>query len=169
VITALACQARPVRPTLYEFAGGDGAFLALATAHHERCLADPELNHPFSHPDQHPRHVERLAAYWAEVLGGPPRFSAECGDHSAMLTMHAGNGDLSDLGRRFVECFVRAADDAKLPEDPDFRAALRAYMEWAVAEVLTYPEPGAVIPPGLPMPRWSWDGLQPAEAGATQS
>src|SRR6185436_17617144 len=65
---------RAVRPTLYEFAGGDDAFLALATAHHARCLADPELNHPFSHPDQHPQHVERLAAYWAEVLGGPPRF-----------------------------------------------------------------------------------------------
>ena len=58
--------------TLYEFAGGDTAFLALATAHHARCLADPELNHPFSHPDQHPQHVERLAAYWAEVMGGPP-------------------------------------------------------------------------------------------------
>jgi hemoglobin len=57
-----------VRPTLYEFAGGDAAFLALARAHHARCLADPELNHPFSRPGQHPQHVERLAAYWAEVL-----------------------------------------------------------------------------------------------------
>ena len=64
-----------MRPTLYEYAGGDAAFLALAAAHHERCLADPELNHPFSHPGQNPQHVERLAAYWAEVLGGPPRFS----------------------------------------------------------------------------------------------
>ena len=56
-------------PTLYEFAGGEPAFLALAAAHHARCLDDPELNHPFSHPDQHPQHVQRLAAYWAEVLG----------------------------------------------------------------------------------------------------
>lgn len=55
------------RPSLYEFAGGDAAFVALATAHHARCLQDPELSHPFSHPDQHPQHVERLAAYWAEV------------------------------------------------------------------------------------------------------
>ena len=65
--------AEPVRPTLYEYAGGDAAFLRLAQAHHERCLADPELNHPFSHDDLNPQHVERLAAYWAEVLGGPPR------------------------------------------------------------------------------------------------
>ncbi|MEU8634068.1 group II truncated hemoglobin [Amycolatopsis sp. NPDC048633] len=150
-----------MRQTLYEFAGGDPAFLALAAAHHERCLADPELNHPFSHPGQHPQHVDRLARYWAEVMGGPPRFSAECSDHSAMLRMHAGNGDMSDLGRRFVECFVRAADDAGLPADPEFRAALRSYMEWAVAEVLTYPGPPGEVPAALPMPRWSWTGLQP--------
>jgi len=61
-----------MRPTLFEFAGGEPAFVALATAHHARCLADPELNHAFSHPDQNPEHVERLAAYWAEVMGGRP-------------------------------------------------------------------------------------------------
>jgi hemoglobin len=153
------CKGRGVRPTLFEFAGGESAFVALAAAHHERCLRDPELNHPFSHPGQHPQHVERLAAYWAEVMGGPPRYSEECGDHSAMLTMHAGNGDMSDLGRRFVECFVHAADDAGLPDDPEFRAALRAYMCWAVEEVLEYPDRDASVPIGLSMPKWSWDGL----------
>ena len=149
-----------MRPSLYEFAGGDAAFLALATAHHARCLADPELKHPFSHPDQHPQHVERLAAYWAEVMGGPHRYSGSCGDHSGVLQMHAGNGDLTDLGRRFVDCFVRAADDAGLPADPGFRGALRSYMEWAVAEVLSYPDPGVEVPAGMSMPNWSWDGLQ---------
>ncbi|HET8953023.1 MAG TPA: hypothetical protein VFN44_21040, partial [Solirubrobacteraceae bacterium] len=44
--------------------GGEEAILALARAHHARCLADPELNHPISHSDLHPEHVERLAAYW---------------------------------------------------------------------------------------------------------
>ena len=149
-----------MRPTLYEFAGGAAAFLALAEAHHARCLEDPELNHPFSRPDQHPEHVPRLAAYWAEVLGGPPTFSESCGDHSAVLKMHAGNGDLSDLGRRFVECFVAAADDAGLPKDPEFRAALRSYMEWAVADVLAYGPKDAIVPNDAPMPRWSWDGPQ---------
>jgi len=148
-----------VRPSLYEFAGGDAAFLALATAHHARCLADPELNHPFSHPGQHPRHVERLAAYWAEVLGGPPNYSESCGDQSGVLVMHAGNGDVTDLGRRFVDCFVRAADDAGLPADPDFRAALRAYMVWAVDQVLGYGPPDTVVPERVPMPHWDWDGL----------
>jgi hemoglobin len=151
-----------MRPTLYEFAGGAPAMLALATAHHARCLADPELNHPFSHPDQHPQHVERLAAYWQEVLGGPPRYSQSCGDHSAVLRMHAGNGDLTDLGRRFVECFAAAADDAGLPDDREFRAALRAYMEWAVDEVLSYGAEDASVREGLAMPRWSWEGFEPS-------
>jgi hemoglobin len=148
-----------MRPTLFEFAGGESAFRALASAHHARCLEDPELNHPFSHPDQHPQHVERLAVYWAEVMGGPQRYSQSCGDQSGVLHMHAGNGDMGDLGRRFVDCFVRAADDAELPEDPEFRAALRAYMEWAVEDVLAYSPEDAVVPTGMAMPRWSWHGL----------
>ena len=150
-----------MRPTLYEFAGGDGAFVALAAAHHARCLADPELNHPFSHAALNPQHVARLAAYWAEALGGPPRYSALPADQSNLARLHAGNGDMSDLGRRFVECFVAAADDAGLPADPGLRAALRAYMEWAVADVLAYSAADSVVPAGLPVPRWTWDGLQP--------
>ena len=149
-----------MRPTLYEFAGGDDAFLALATAHNARCLADPELNHPFSHADLNPAHVQRLAAYWAEVLGGPPRYSELPADQSFVQHLHAGNGDMTDLGRRFVDCFVAAAEDAGLPADPEFRAALRAYMVWAVDDVLAYSAEGSVVPSGLPMPRWSWNGLQ---------
>jgi hemoglobin len=132
--------------------------MALAAAHHRRCVADPELHHPFSHPGQHPLHVERLASYWAEVLGGPPRYSESCGDHSYVLQMHAGNGDMTDLGRRFVSCFVHAMDDAGLPDDAEFRDAMRAYMVAAVDEVLTHGAPGAIVDTGQPMPRWSWDG-----------
>jgi hemoglobin len=150
-----------VRPTLFEFAGGEAAFLALARAHHERCVADPELNHPFSHPGQHPQHVQRLAAYWAEVMGGPPVYSQSCGEQSSVLQMHAGNGDMSDLGERFLRCFDAAADDAGLPADPDFRDALHAYMRWAVDDVLSYSPPDTVVAPGAAMPRWGWDGLQP--------
>jgi hemoglobin len=149
-----------MRPTLFEHAGGEPAFLALAAAHHARCLADPELNHPFSHDDQHPRHVERLAAYWAEVMGGPPSYSQSCGDQSGVLRMHAGNGDISDLGRRFVRCFDAAAEDAGLPADADFRAALHAYMRWAVDDVLSYSAEASVVAADAAMPRWGWDGLE---------
>ena len=149
-----------MRPSLFEFAGGEAAFLALAEAHHARCLRDPELNHPFSHPDQHPEHVQRLAAYWAEVFGGPPHYTRLCGDHSGVLRLHAGNGELDDLGRRFLDCFVRAAEDAGLPADGEFREALRSYMQWAVEEMLSYPDDQSVVPAGRTVPRWGWTGLE---------
>jgi hemoglobin len=147
------------RPSMFEFAGGSRAFSALAAAHHQRCLEDPVLSHPFSHPGN-PEHVERLADYWAEVFGGPSRYSESFGGHSAMLGIHAGQGADDDLGVRFVSCFVKAADDAGLPDDPAFRAGLRAYMEWAVAEVLSYSPPETLVPDGLPVPRWGWHGLE---------
>jgi hemoglobin len=146
------------RPSIYEAAGGDDAFLALAAAHHARCLADPELEHPFSHGVR-PDHVERLAAYWAEVFGGPDRYSREFGGHSAMIGVHAGNEIGAESSRRFVDCFVAAADDARLPADPSLREALRSYMEWATAEVKSYSPPGSEVPPAMPVPHWSWEGL----------
>jgi hemoglobin len=147
------------RPSIFEFAGGEPAFLRLATAHHERCLADPDLNHPFSHPG-HPDHVQRLAWYWGEVLGGPARYSEVSDGQSGMQTLHSGNEAQDDFPERFVGCFVGAMDDAGLPDDPEFRQALRAYMEWAVADVHAYNAKGSAVPAGLEMPRWSWDGLQ---------
>jgi hemoglobin len=148
-----------MRPTLYEFAGGAEAFAPFAAALHARCLADPELNHPFSHPGQNPLHVERLAAYLAEAMGGPARYSGEYGGgQTALVRLHAGNGDMSDLGRRFADCFMGAADDAGWPDDPPFRAAIRGYIERSVDVVaLSHPH-DTDVPAGLPIPHWSWDG-----------
>jgi hemoglobin len=148
------------RSSIFEFAGGESAFLALATAHHARCLADPILNHPFDHPDRRPDHVERLAAYWAEVFGGPAHYSERYGDQSFVLGIHSGEGAMDELGERFLACFVAAADDAGLPGDPEFRESLRSYMEWAVRDVLNYSPHDSVVPSGLAVPRWSWDGPQ---------
>ena len=49
-----------------------------------------------------------------------------------------------------------------LPTDPEFRAALRAYMEWAVDDVLSHSYDTAAGE--LPMPHWSWDGLVPVSS-----
>lgn len=147
------------RPSIFEFAGGKDAFVALAGAHHERCLQDPELNHPFSH-GVNPEHIQHLADYWAEVFGGPARYSESHGGHSGMLEIHARQGAGDDYGPRFVACFMQAADDAGLPDDPDFRAQLRAYMEWATGEVISYAPAEAQVPARLPIPRWGWNGRE---------
>ncbi len=106
-----------------------------------------------------PDHVERLADYWAEVFGGPPRYSEAFGGQPSMLGIHAGKGAGKDLGQRFLACFVKAADDAKLPDDRALRASLRAYMVWAVDQVLAYSPAGSEVPAATVVPRWSWDGL----------
>jgi hemoglobin len=147
------------RPSIYEFAGGDPAFLALAAAHHERCLQEPEISHAFSH-GFNPAHVENLAFYWAEVFGGPARYTSGHGGHSAMLELHARTGMAEDWPRRFVACFVQAMDDAKVPADPDLRRALRAYIEWATGEVGSYAPAESQVPERLPVPHWGWDGLE---------
>jgi hemoglobin len=59
---------------VFEAAGGDTRLLSLAHAWHEQVLADEVVSHAFSH-GYHPQHTERLAAYWAEALGGPATFS----------------------------------------------------------------------------------------------
>jgi hemoglobin len=152
-------------PSIYQAAGGAPAFLALAAAHHQRCLEDPVLEHPFSHGTRSD-HVERLAGYWGEVFGGPAVFSQTAGGHVSMLAQHAGMDPQDDLGALFLACFLHAIDDAGLPEDPRLRAALRSYMEWATAEVMSYSPAGSAVPPDLIMPHWSWDGLQTADSGA---
>jgi hemoglobin len=144
------------RPTLYEAAGGAPAMRVLAAEFHARCLADPVLEHPFSHTDN-PEHVQRLADYWGEALGGPPLFTENFGGQEAMIRLHAGQGAESDLGDRFVACFVAAVESARLPEDPELRAALAAYMKWATDDVVAYSPKDAVVPPGLTVPHWDWD------------
>ena len=142
-------------PSLFDHAGGSEAMLRLAAAHHARCLADPVLEHPFSHGTRQD-HVPRLAAYWGEVLGGPA--GDWSGAHSGVLGLHAGSGAEPDLGRRFVAAFLGALDDAQLPDDPPFREAMRGYIEWATDEVMSYADAGADVPADLPLPRWTWGG-----------
>ncbi len=103
--------------SIFEVGGGHEAFVRLATAHHQRCLDDLVLGHPFSHPG-HPQHIERLAAYWAEVFGGPPTYTRAAGDHSFMLGIHAQTHAEEEMGTRFVRCFVEAFDDIGLPPRP---------------------------------------------------
>jgi len=147
------------RPSPYDVAGGEVAFVALADALHQRCLDDPVLNHPFSH-DMDPEHLERLAGYLGEVFGGPPAYSVLGGGHAAMLMIHAGTGADDEMASRFVTCFDLAVDDANLPSDPELRRVLHDYMVWATGEVHSYSPLGSVVPSYVTFPHWSWDGLE---------
>jgi hemoglobin len=148
----------PVDRTVFEAAGGYPAILALARAWHRRCLADPVVSHAFSHPGQHPQHVERLAAYWTEALGGPPGYTATIADHSYVLRMHSGNGEHAEMDERAQDCFALALDDAGLPADERLRTTLKDWFRAATEGMSAYPRSPDDVPPGLTLPVWSWDG-----------
>ena len=143
--------------TIYEAAGGRQAFMNLARAWHARCLADAVVSHAFSH-GYHPQHSERLAAYWAEALGGPSDYTESMGDQSSVVRMHSGNGEHIEMDERAQTCFALALDDAGFPDDPRLRSTLKAYFLWATAAMAAHPESADDVPVGLPLARWSWDG-----------
>jgi len=144
--------------TLYEALGGSDGVLRLANAWHECVLADEVVAHAFSH-GFHPRHTERLAAYWAEAWGGPTAYTELCGSESTVVRVHSGHGSHDDMDRRAIACFDRAMDAIGVA-DPRLRQALHAYFEWTTTTTMAaYPEDADDVPDDLRIPRWSWEGL----------
>jgi hemoglobin len=102
--------------TVFGAAGGNDGLRRLAGAWHRRVMADDVVGHALSH-GFHPRHVERLAAYWAEALGGPSTYSDCCGDKTSVVKMHSGNGEHDEMDRRAIACFDQALADVGLADD----------------------------------------------------
>jgi len=149
--------------TVYEAAGGKDGLCSLARAWHRRVMADEVVSHAFSH-GFHPQHVERLAAYWGEALGGPRTYSNGHGDETTVVKMHSGNGKHDEMDRRAIDCFDQALADVGLADDAVLRQVLHDYFAWATTTTMArYHRSAEDVPNGLSIPRWSWDGLQPSE------
>jgi hemoglobin len=123
-------------------------------------MADEVVSHAFSH-GFHPRHSERLAAYWAEALGGPPTYSDIYGDETSVIRIHSGNGPHDDMDERAIACFDQALEDVGLTSNEPLRRVLHDYFAWATTTSMSrYPRSADDVPEGLSILRWSWDGLQ---------
>jgi hemoglobin len=109
--------------TIYDAIGGDETVLGLAGAWHARVMADEVVSHAFSQ-GFHPEHTERLAAYWAEALGGPTTYSERYGNESMVVRMHSGNGPHEEMDRRAIACFDGALVDLGLADDDRLRRVL---------------------------------------------
>jgi hemoglobin len=146
--------------SVYEVAGGSEGLLRLAEAWHHRVMADEIVSHAFSH-GFHPQHTERLAAYWAEALGGPTTYSDASGDETSVVRIHSGNGPHEEMDRRAISCFDQALSDVGLATDERLRQVLYDYFAWATTTTMArYHDSADDVPEGLSIPRWSWDGLQ---------
>jgi hemoglobin len=145
--------------TVYEAVGRDDGLLSLASAWHARVMADEVVGHAFSH-GYHPEHIERLAAYWAEALGGPIRYSESYGDETSVVRIHSGNGPHEEMDRRAIACFDHALVDVGLASDDRLRRVLHDYFSWATTTTMSrYHRSAEEVPDHLRIPHWSWNGL----------
>jgi hemoglobin len=147
------------QPSLYEWAGGAAAFAGLINAFYDRVEADPLLS-PFFPGGVTVAHRAHVIAWWIEVFGGPADYTAQHGGYEAMLAHHRDLGITSEQRLRFATLMSQAGDDAELPDDPEFRAALVGYLEWGTRLALHNSQPGAEVVANAPVPRWGW-GVAP--------
>jgi len=146
--------------TIFEAAGGIDGMRRLAHGWHRRVMDDEVVAHAFSH-GFHPEHTERLAAYWAEALGGPSMYSDSYGDETSVVRIHSGNGEHEEMDRRAIACFDQALADVGLTNNDVLRKVLHDYFVWATTTTMArYHRSAKDVPDGLSIPRWSWDGLQ---------
>jgi hemoglobin len=145
--------------SVFEAAGEMEGIRRLAEAWHARVMADEIVSHAFSH-GFHPQHTERLAAYWAEALGGPSAYSKAYGDETSVVRMHSGNGVHTEMDERAIACFDQALVDTGLDADDRLRQVLHDYFAWATTvSMARYQESADDVPVGMTIPHWSWDGL----------
>ncbi|WP_432943568.1 group II truncated hemoglobin [Kribbella sp. CA-253562] len=150
-------------PTVYEWAGGAEALRRLTEVFYDRVLEDELLAPVFAHMS--PQHREHVALWLGEVFGGPTKYTDELGGYPAMLAHHLNLGLTEQQRARWAALIAASADAAELPDDPEFRSAFVAYVEWGTRLALANSQPGATPPPKAPVPRWGWGEAPPYQPG----
>ena len=144
----------PQPPSLYEWVGGADALNRLTTRFYELVKSDALLAPVFAQmSDQHPQHV---AAFLAEVLGGPGTYSERHGGHPHMLRMHLDRRLTQEQRRHWMALLLTTADELKMPDDPEFRSALVGYLEWGSRLAVLNSQGGVEVDETTPMPKWGW-------------
>jgi hemoglobin len=146
-------------PTIYEWAGGRAAFERWFDVFYDLVERDDLLGPVFDGrvTEEHRRNV---TTWWSEVMGGPAQYTEQQGGYEHMLGKHRGLAITAEQRLRFVTLLSQAADDAGLPADPEFRAALMGYAEWGTRLALHNSAPEAEVAEHAPVPRWGW-GVAP--------
>jgi len=141
-------------PSLYDWIGGIDALSRLTEAFYQRVRVDDLLGTVFSKMDPgHPRHV---AEFLAEVLGGPPLYSAAHGGHPEMVRHHLNRHLSEPMRRRWINLLLDSYTELGLPADPEFASALVSYLEWGSRLAVINSQTGAKVFENAPMPHWGW-------------
>ena len=142
-------------PSLFEFAGGEAALHHLEDTFYGRVLADPLLQPLFGAGQ--PRHVDNLTAFTAESFGGPDRFTRELG-FQHLIDVHRNLHITEAQRQRFVELYAEAMDEAGMPADEDFRAAVLEHIDFGtrVAAQNSNAADESELHRLREVPRWRW-------------
>jgi len=144
-----ADPAPSARPSLFEWAGGWPVLTAVAQLFYEKQVpADPVLAPLYA--SQPPGQAQLAAARIAAAFGGPGR----PGNPAAPASVPALD---AEARARWIALWLRCADEAKLPADPEFRSAFAAYIAWEAA-----------APAGSAAPQWDWGAAGLPAAAASQ-
>jgi hemoglobin len=148
-----------MEPTICDWAGGEAAFTRWLNRFYD-LVEDDDLLAPVFEGRVTEEHREHVVAWWAEVMGGPARYTEELGGYEHMLAHHRDLEISAEQRLRFVTLLSRAADESDLPGDPEFRAALMGYAEWGTRLAVHNSARGAAVAEHAPVPRWGW-GVAP--------
>ena len=142
--------------SLYEHAGGHAGIRRFIDVFYRSVLADPVLQPLFG--AGRPEHVDQLTAFDSESFGGPDDFTRRMGGFAHLIDVHRGLKITEPQRQRFVALYLAAADDAGLPGDPRFRAALREHVEFGshVAMQNSHAETDDQLHPLREVPMWQW-------------
>ena len=151
-------------PTVHEWAGGHAALRRLTEVFYDRVQTDDVLAPVFALMG--PDHREHVAIWLGEVFGGPSAYTDEHGGYPAMLRHHLGLAITETQRARWAALIAASADEAGLPDDPEFRSAFVAYVEWGTRLALANSQPGADPVPDAPVPRWGWGEAPPYQPPA---
>ena len=149
-------------PTLYEWAGGRGAIERMINAFYDRVERDDLLAGLFP-GGVSAEHRDHVTTWWSEVFGGPSEYTDTLGGYEHMLAKHKDLAITAAQRHRFVSLMGLAADDARLPDDPEFRSALVAYLEWGTRLAMSNSQPSARPAEHAPVPHWGWGEAPPYE------
>jgi hemoglobin len=149
-------------PTIYEWGGGREAFERWLNAFYDLVEDEPDLAVLFGGKVSE-GHREAVTTWWCEVMGGPADYTEHHGGYEHMVAKHGGLAITPEQRLRFVTLLSQAADDAGLPADPEFRAAIMGYAEWGTRLALANSQSGAEVAPHAPVPRWGWGVAPPYE------
>jgi CDGSH-type Zn-finger protein/truncated hemoglobin YjbI len=162
-------------PTLFEWAGGLPALTRMTRLFYAKYVPEDPLIGPLF-ANMRPDHPERVAAWLGEVFGGPKNYSEQYGGYTRMVSQHMGKALTEAQRARWVSLMCQSADEARLPQDAEFRAAFVAYLEWGSRLAVENSQPGARPPANMPVPHWWWvcdatpgsrvSALQPPDAAA---